>query len=86
MLARAANRKATVQAYGAIARALAAGGKDDRQLALRVVDFVKAMPSTATRHNALVQRLRACKDRSAELSREQPRESERGAETGRTKE
>jgi hypothetical protein len=82
----AANRKATVQAYGTIARALAAGGKDDKQLALRVVDFVKAMPSTATRHNALVQRLRAGKHPSAESSREQPREPERGAETGRTKE
>jgi hypothetical protein len=70
-----ANRKTTLQALGAIARALASGDKDDKQLALQVVDFVKTMqPTTATRHNVLVERLRTEKAHGVESDRDREQE------------
>lgn len=76
-----ANRKETVQSLGAIARALAAGDVDDKQLALKIVEFVRAMPTTATRHDALVRAIRARKNQEAELQRGLDREAGRDAGT-----
>lgn len=78
-----ANRKDTVQSFGKIARALAAGDGEDKKLALRIVEFVRAMPATTTRHDALVRAIQARKSQNAELERGQGREPGREAGTGR---
>jgi hypothetical protein len=64
-----ANRKTTLQALGAIARALASGDKDDKQLALKTMQ-----PTTATRHNVLVERLRTDKAHGLEPDRDREQE------------
>jgi hypothetical protein len=70
-----------VQSLGAIARTLAGGYIDDKQLALKIVEFVRAMPTTATRHDALVRAIRARKNKEAELQRGVDREAGRDAGT-----
>ena len=67
------SRKATQTAYGQIARALATGETEDKQLALNIVQLVQAMPPTTTKHEALVQRLRVNAGKSAERDREKPK-------------
>lgn len=53
-----AQRRQVQQAFGAVARALAAGDLEDKQLALEVVQFVKQMPPLKTRHIEQVEALR----------------------------
>ncbi len=54
-----ATRKETEKIYGKIARALSKGDSGDKALALQMVDFVKQMPPVATKHQQLVNDLRA---------------------------
>lgn len=51
------SRAGTQKAYGQIARALAAGDSQDKQLALDIVRLVQDMPPTTSKHQALVQGL-----------------------------
>jgi hypothetical protein len=77
-----AGRKTAQKAYGKIARALAAGEHEDKQIALDIVELVKTMPPVVTKHEALVQSLGKAGsqviDRKAEMTplerREQGRE------------
>jgi len=48
-------RKAVQHAYGKIARALAQGDRQDKQLALNIVQFVQQMPPPITKHQEMVQ-------------------------------
>lgn len=80
-----ANRKEALHSFGAIARALAAGEAEDKQLALRIVEFVKAMPTTATRQDALVRAIRARKNQEAEVAHGCDRELGRDAATATEK-
>ncbi|QGG78945.1 relaxase/mobilization nuclease domain-containing protein [Pseudomonas syringae] len=65
------SRKDTHQAYGQVARALAAGDRDDKRLALDVVNFIKQFPPPLTQHDELVQQLKKQKatDRSSEKAK-----------------
>ncbi|KFA30056.1 relaxase/mobilization nuclease domain-containing protein [Xanthomonas vasicola] len=54
-----AGRRRTTAAYGKVARSLATGDAEDRALALRIVELVKAMPPQTTRHEDRVAQLRA---------------------------
>jgi hypothetical protein len=51
-------REMVSKAYGQIARALATGDADDRELALDIVQLVRAMPAPIIKHDANVQRLK----------------------------
>jgi len=50
-----ATRQEVQHAYGQIARALAQGDRQDKQLALNIVQFVQQMPAPITKHQAMVQ-------------------------------
>lgn len=52
-----AQRKQVLQNFGTVARELAAGNKDDKQLALDIVHFVQHMPPIKTRHAERVEAL-----------------------------
>lgn len=52
-----ASRKDVQHAYGQVARALSTGDAEDKKIAMKIVGFVKAMPSIATKHEALVAQL-----------------------------
>ncbi|ASK94799.1 relaxase/mobilization nuclease domain-containing protein [Xanthomonas campestris pv. campestris] len=54
-----AGRRRITAAYGKVARSLATGDAEDRALALRIVELVKAMPPPTTRHEDRVAQLRA---------------------------
>ncbi|MHC8297720.1 relaxase/mobilization nuclease domain-containing protein [Pseudomonas sp. LB3P58] len=67
-------RKTVQKSYGDVARVLAAGDVEDKQLALEIVQFVKQMPPVVTKHQQLVASLR---DRPAqELVNEKPKGKE----------
>lgn len=69
-----AARKKVQQGYGNVARVLATGDIEDKQLALEIVQFVKQIPPVVTKHQQLVASLR---DRPAqELEKEKPKSSE----------
>lgn len=53
------NRKDMHRSYGDVAKALAKGGGEDKQLALQVVEFVKHVPAPVTRHQAVMATMRA---------------------------
>ncbi|WP_222839647.1 hypothetical protein, partial [Pseudomonas syringae group genomosp. 3] len=65
------SRKNTHQAYGRVARALAAGDSDDKRLALDIVNFIKQLPPPLTQHDELVQQLKKQKttNRSSEKTK-----------------
>lgn len=52
-----AQRKQVHQEFGTVARALAAGDREDQQLALEIVQFIKQMPPVKTRHMEQVEAL-----------------------------
>jgi hypothetical protein len=54
-----ATRKEAEKIYGKIARALSTGDSGDKALAVQIVDFVKQMPPVVTKHQQLVNDLRA---------------------------
>jgi hypothetical protein len=54
-----ATRRGTLKAYGAVAKALAAGDVEDRALALLVVRFVETMPPVKTTHQLAAETVRA---------------------------
>lgn len=60
-----AARKDTQKAYGQIARALATGEIEDKRLAVEIVRLVQAMPPVITKHEALVQTMRAKTSKTA---------------------
>ncbi|MEJ7139545.1 relaxase/mobilization nuclease domain-containing protein [Amphibiibacter pelophylacis] len=80
-----AARKDTQKAYGQIARALATGEAEDKQIALDIVRLVQTMPPVVTKHEALVQSLRSkngkTAEREAEPQRPQPQRQEQGRAT-----
>lgn len=53
-----AARKSTNAAFKGVADALLKGDQQDRELALQLVNFVKAMPPLKTRHELIVEQLR----------------------------
>lgn len=75
-----AARKDTQKAYGQIARALATGEPEDKQIALDIVRLVQTMPPVVTKHDALVQSLRGTGGQTAERETEpkQPQRQEQG--------
>lgn len=75
-----AARKDTQKAYGQIARALATGEPEDKQIALNIVRLVQTMPPVVTKHDALVQSLRGTGGQTAERETEpkQPQRQEQG--------
>ena len=75
-----AARKETQKAYGQLARALAKGEADDKQLALDIVRLVQTMPPVVTKHETLVQRLRGIgkQPTERETKSKQLQEKERG--------
>ncbi len=75
-----AARKDTQKAYGQIARALATGEAEDKQMALDIVRLVQAMPPVVTKHESLVQSLRGTGGHTAELEAapEQAQRQEQG--------
>ena len=52
-----ATRKNVQTAYGQIARCLAKGTADDKQLALHIAQFIKSMPRPVTKHETLKESL-----------------------------
>lgn len=70
-----AARKRTQKEYGTVARALAAGTADDKQLALDVVEFIKQLPPITTQH---AERVRALKDSERTKTQEVSREQQQG--------
>lgn len=77
-----AARKDAHKAYGQIARALATGEAEDKQLAVNIVRFVQTMPPLTTRHEALVQSLQQKVDGKT-TGRDQAREKPKTPEQGR---
>lgn len=67
-------RKEVHQSYGRVARALAAGDAEDKQLALEIVQLVNTMPPVMTKHDLLVQQV----SDSASGRTEQTKKQERG--------
>jgi hypothetical protein len=65
-----AARKSTQKAYGRIARALATGAAEDKQIALDIVRLVQTMPPVVTKHETLVQSLRGAGGKTAEREAE----------------
>lgn len=53
-----ATRQKSHAAFKGIADALLKGDQQDRQLALQLVNFIKAMPSIKTKHDLMVERVR----------------------------
>lgn len=53
-----ARRKSVQRDFGVVARALAGGDREDKKLALAVVEFVGRMPPVTSRHAELVESLR----------------------------
>lgn len=53
-----AQRYRVQKAYGHVAQALVKGDQKERELALKIVHFVQAMPPVITRHQSLVQSLK----------------------------
>lgn len=51
-------RKDMQKAYGQIARALVSGDGEEKKIALDIVNLVRSMPPTTTKHDALVQTLK----------------------------
>lgn len=78
-----ATRKGTQRAYGQIARALATGEAEEKQIAVDIVRLVQTMPPVVTKHEALVQSLRSEGGKSAE--REPERQKPKTPEQGRAK-
>ena len=56
-------RKGAVRIYGEIARTLSKGDTDEKALAVQIVDFVKQMPPVVTKHQQIVDDLRAIEAR-----------------------
>lgn len=75
-----AARKETQKAYGQIARALATGEPEDKQIALDIVRLVQTMPPVVTKHEALVQGLQVAAGQASERETkpQQRQEQERG--------
>lgn len=73
-----AGRKKVQQGYGAVARALAAGTAEDKQLALEVVQFVQQMPPVETRHAEQVEAVkrRMAREQSRAVQKDQGREGQ----------
>lgn len=66
-----AARRKVQQGYGNVARVLATGDIEDKQLALEIVQFVKQIPPVVTKHQQLVASLR---ERPAQgLEKEKPK-------------
>lgn len=78
-----AARKDTHKAYGQIARALATGEPEEKQIAIDIVRLVQTMPPVVTKHEALVQSLRNAGGKSPE--REPERKKPQTPEQGRAK-
>lgn len=80
-----AARKDTQKAYGQIARALATGDAEDKQIALNIVRLVQTMPPTATKHEALVQSLRGVTGKTGEreAGAQRPQRQEQENQQGR---
>nr|BBE29066.1 DNA relaxase/nickase TraS/VirD2-like protein [uncultured bacterium] len=74
-----AGRKQVQQGYGAVARALAAGAAEDKQLALEVVQFVQQMPPVETRHAEQVEAVKRgmAREQSRAVQKDQGRGGER---------
>ena len=74
-----AGRKRVQQGYGAVARALAAGTAEDKQLALEVVQFVQQMPPVETRHAEQVEAVKRgmAREQSRAVQKDQGRGGER---------
>ncbi|EMP3151362.1 relaxase/mobilization nuclease domain-containing protein [Salmonella enterica] len=79
-----ATRKETQHAYGQIARALAKGDAEDKELAVQIVQFVQQMPPPVTQHEQMVRALRH-QETKAEKARKQSQERPTGVERGRGK-
>lgn len=78
-----ATRKETQHAYGQIARALAKGDAEDKQLAVQVVKFVQQMPPPITQHEAMVQELRNQQQAGTRRkAQEKPKDIEQGRDQG----
>lgn len=77
-------RKETQHAYGQIARTLAKGDDEDKQLALQVVRFVQQMPPPITQHQAMVQALRG-QDQQTDRTRRKAQDKAKDIEQGRGK-
>nr|BBE29021.1 DNA relaxase/nickase TraS/VirD2-like protein [uncultured bacterium] len=73
-----AGRKQVQQGYGAVARALAAGTAEDKQLALEVVQFVQQMPPVETRHAEQVEAVKRgmAREQSRAVQKDQGREGQ----------
>lgn len=73
-----AGRKQVQQGYGAVARALAAGTGEDKQLALEVVQFVQQMPPVETRHAEQVEAVKRgmAREQSRAIQKDQGREGQ----------
>lgn len=73
-----AGRKRVQQGYGAVARALAAGTAEDKQLALEVVQFVQQMPPVETRHAEQVEAVKRgmAREQSRKVQKDQGREGQ----------
>lgn len=73
-----AGRKKVQQGYGAVARALAAGTAEDKQLALEVVQFVQQMPPVETRHAEQVEAVKRgmAREQSRAVQKDQGREGQ----------
>ncbi|QPN17977.1 relaxase/mobilization nuclease domain-containing protein (plasmid) [Pseudomonas aeruginosa] len=81
-----ANRKEAEQTYGKVARALASGETEDKQLAVQIVRFVQQMPPLETQHDVLVQRLRKQSDKGDGRGRtrgQEQTEPSKGIEKGK---
>lgn len=79
-----ATRKETQHTYGQIARALAKGDAEDKELAMQIVEFVKQMPPPVTQHEQMVRALRH-QEPKPEKTRKQSQERPSGVEQGRGK-
>ncbi|EKL9720638.1 relaxase/mobilization nuclease domain-containing protein [Escherichia coli] len=77
-----AARKETQQGYGQVARALAKGDGEDKQLALQIVRFVQQMPPPITQHEAMVQALRSQEQQARKKGPEKPKDIEQGRGKG----
>ncbi|WP_281661193.1 relaxase/mobilization nuclease domain-containing protein [Microvirgula aerodenitrificans] len=73
-----AARKETQKAYGKIARVLATGEAADKEVALDIVQLVKSMPPAITKHQSMVQKLRADGQKRPELEPEHTQTPEQG--------
>lgn len=70
-------RKVVHQQFGAAARALAAGAKDDKRLALDIVHFVQQMPPVKTRHMERVEALQRAREAARLKSQPNPIDQDR---------